>query len=128
MLERGGIFTPPEGCQEGRGAHIGQTPRPSLPVTSLHVLLPMTRTPPPRPHRPYPVARAYAPGGIGNLGPGLDVLGCAVTGAEPALSARRPSRTEKRTPRQAVAFVGLARAVAYEVQPIFAGFPRALHS
>ena len=26
-------------------------------------------------------ARAYAPGGIGNLGPGLDVLGCAVTGA-----------------------------------------------
>lgn len=25
--------------------------------------------------------RAYAPGGIGNLGPGLDVLGCAVTGA-----------------------------------------------
>ena len=26
-------------------------------------------------------AAAYAPGGIGNLGPGLDVLGCAVTGA-----------------------------------------------
>ena len=26
-------------------------------------------------------ARAYAPGGIGNMGPGLDVLGCAVTGA-----------------------------------------------
>lgn len=25
-------------------------------------------------------ARAYAPGGIGNMGPGLDVLGCAVTG------------------------------------------------
>ena len=25
--------------------------------------------------------RAYAPGGIGNMGPGLDVLGCAVTGA-----------------------------------------------
>lgn len=24
---------------------------------------------------------AYAPGGIGNMGPGLDVLGCAVTGA-----------------------------------------------
>ena len=24
--------------------------------------------------------RAFAPGGIGNLGPGLDVLGCAVTG------------------------------------------------
>jgi homoserine kinase len=26
------------------------------------------------------VARAYAPGSIGNLGPGLDILGCAVTG------------------------------------------------
>lgn len=25
--------------------------------------------------------RVYAPGGIGNMGPGLDVLGCAVTGA-----------------------------------------------
>ena len=25
-------------------------------------------------------ARAFAPGGIGNLGPGLDILGCAVTG------------------------------------------------
>jgi homoserine kinase len=25
-------------------------------------------------------ARAYAPGGIGNIGPGLDVLGCALTG------------------------------------------------
>jgi homoserine kinase len=37
----------------------------------------MTDTPLPRPCR----ARAYAPGGIGNIGPGLDVLGCAVTGA-----------------------------------------------
>jgi homoserine kinase len=26
------------------------------------------------------VASAFAPGGIGNLGPGLDILGCAVTG------------------------------------------------
>jgi homoserine kinase len=25
--------------------------------------------------------RVYAPGGIGNMGPGLDILGCAVTGA-----------------------------------------------
>src|ERR1700748_1517994 len=25
-------------------------------------------------------ARAFAPGGIGNLGPGIDILGCAVTG------------------------------------------------
>lgn len=28
-----------------------------------------------------PSVIAYAPGGIGNLGPGLDVLGCAITGA-----------------------------------------------
>lgn len=28
-----------------------------------------------------PCVRAYAPGGIGNIGPGLDVLGCALTGA-----------------------------------------------
>ena len=27
------------------------------------------------------VFRAFAPGGIGNLGPGIDILGCAVTGA-----------------------------------------------
>ena len=26
------------------------------------------------------VVRAFAPGGIGNLGPGLDILGCAITG------------------------------------------------
>src|SRR5579885_711256 len=25
--------------------------------------------------------RAFSPGGIGNIGPGLDILGCAVTGA-----------------------------------------------
>lgn len=39
--------------------------------------------------RPFPphfdaprsgVVRAFAPGGIGNLGPGLDILGCAITG------------------------------------------------
>ena len=29
--------------------------------------------------------RAYAPGGIGNMGPGLDILGCAVTGAGDAV-------------------------------------------
>jgi homoserine kinase len=32
---------------------------------------------------PYDIgraARAFAPGGIGNLGPGLDILGCAITG------------------------------------------------
>lgn len=27
------------------------------------------------------VVRAFAPGGIGNIGPGLDILGCAVTGS-----------------------------------------------
>jgi len=31
--------------------------------------------------------RAFAPGGIGNLGPGLDVLGCAVTGAGDTVTA-----------------------------------------
>jgi homoserine kinase len=29
---------------------------------------------------PFSHARAFAPGSIGNLGPGLDVLGCAITG------------------------------------------------
>jgi homoserine kinase len=39
-----------------------------------------------RPFSPYfeaprsGVVRAFAPGGIGNLGPGLDILGCAITG------------------------------------------------
>jgi homoserine kinase len=31
--------------------------------------------------------RAFAPGGIGNLGPGLDILGCAVTGPGDAVTA-----------------------------------------
>lgn len=31
----------------------------------------------------------YAPGGIGNLGPGLDILGCAVTGAGDTVRAAR---------------------------------------
>ena len=34
-------------------------------------------------------ARAFAPGGIGNLGPGLDILGCAVTGPGDAVRAVR---------------------------------------
>lgn len=34
-------------------------------------------------------ARASAPGGIGNLGPGLDVLGCAVAGAVDRVDATR---------------------------------------
>jgi homoserine kinase len=35
------------------------------------------------------VVRAFAPGGIGNLGPGIDILGCAVTGAGDAVRAER---------------------------------------
>lgn len=37
---------------------------------------------------PKRVARAFAPGGIGNLGPGLDILGCAVTGLGDTVEAR----------------------------------------
>jgi homoserine kinase len=33
-------------------------------------------------------ARVFAPGGIGNIGPGLDILGCAVTGPGDAVTAR----------------------------------------
>lgn len=33
-------------------------------------------------------ARAFAPGGIGNIGPGLDILGCAVTGPGDFVRAR----------------------------------------
>jgi len=33
--------------------------------------------------------RAFAPGGIGNMGPGLDILGCAVTGPGDAVHATR---------------------------------------
>ena len=35
------------------------------------------------------VIRAFAPGGIGNIGPGIDILGCAVTGAGDAVRAER---------------------------------------
>jgi homoserine kinase len=34
-------------------------------------------------------ARAFAPGSIGNIGPGLDILGCALTGAGDSVHARR---------------------------------------
>lgn len=33
------------------------------------------------------VVRAFAPGGIGNIGPGIDILGCAVTGPGDAVRA-----------------------------------------
>src|SRR4051812_47637708 len=36
---------------------------------------------------PSRVVRAFAPGGIGNLGPGIDILGCAVTGPGDAVRA-----------------------------------------
>ncbi len=54
-----------------------------------------------QPHRDRPVraktaplepgrsVRAFAPGGIGNIGPGLDILGCAVTGPGDAVRAER---------------------------------------
>jgi len=32
--------------------------------------------------------RAFAPGGIGNIGPGLDILGCAITGIGDSVEAR----------------------------------------
>jgi homoserine kinase len=35
------------------------------------------------------IIRAFAPGGIGNIGPGIDILGCAVTGAGDAVRAER---------------------------------------
>ena len=35
------------------------------------------------------VARAFAPGSIGNIGPGLDILGCAITGPGDSVEARR---------------------------------------
>src|SRR5438309_1902092 len=38
---------------------------------------------------PHLIARAFAPGGIGNLGPGIDILGCAVTGAGDVVEATR---------------------------------------
>lgn len=34
-------------------------------------------------------ARAFAPGGIGNIGPGLDILGCALTGPGDRVTATR---------------------------------------
>lgn len=48
----------------------------------------------PLPHWPVTLglgvaARATAPGGIGNLGPGLDILGCAVTGLADRVTAWR---------------------------------------
>jgi homoserine kinase len=38
------------------------------------------------------IVRAFAPGGIGNLGPGLDILGCAVTGAGDTVTASLTTR------------------------------------
>jgi homoserine kinase len=38
-------------------------------------------------HAPPRAVRAFAPGGIGNLGPGIDILGCAITGPGDAVTA-----------------------------------------
>jgi homoserine kinase len=45
-----------------------------------------------KPHQPSGVptsVRAFAPGGIGNIGPGLDILGCALTGPGDRVTAIR---------------------------------------
>jgi len=42
----------------------------------------------PPPHR----VRAFAPGGIGNLGPGVDIIGCAVSGLGDRVDARISDR------------------------------------
>ena len=44
---------------------------------------------PPTPGSSPVRVRAFAPGGIGNLGPGLDILGCAVTGPGDTVDAER---------------------------------------
>ena len=43
---------------------------------------------PSRTRAPLRFARAFAPGSIGNIGPGLDILGCALTGAGDTVTAR----------------------------------------
>jgi len=40
------------------------------------------------------VVRAFAPGSTGNIGPGLDILGCALTGPGDAVEARLLARTD----------------------------------
>lgn len=52
----------------------------------------MTSPVPSPPDRPGRTFRAFAPGGIGNLGPGLDILGCAVTGAGDSVQATAVDR------------------------------------
>jgi homoserine kinase len=47
---------------------------------------------PPHNNRAPRSARAVAPGGIGNIGPGLDILGCAVTGPGDAVVASPADR------------------------------------
>jgi homoserine kinase len=41
---------------------------------------------------PRHAARAFAPGSIGNIGPGLDILGCALTGPGDGVMVRRADR------------------------------------
>jgi homoserine kinase len=43
----------------------------------------------PRPGSSLARVRAFAPGGVGNLGPGLDILGCALTGPGDTIEAER---------------------------------------
>ena len=49
-----------------------------------------------KPHQPSGEprsVRAFAPGGIGNIGPGLDILGCALTGPGDRVTATRISES-----------------------------------
>ncbi|MDB4873699.1 MAG: hypothetical protein JWM41_145 [Gemmatimonadetes bacterium] len=48
---------------------------------------PVPIKPPAHTNSPPRVVRAFTPGGIGNVGPGLDILGCAVTGPGDAVTA-----------------------------------------
>ena len=50
-------------------------------------------------------ARAYAPGSIGNVGPGLDILGCAVTGAGDVVDVEWTSAPERATGRDGLVSV-----------------------
>src|SRR5581483_7036388 len=48
----------------------------------------------PRAEPRFRSVRAFAPGGVGNMGPGLDLLGCAVTGPGDAVRATITDRRD----------------------------------
>lgn len=65
-----------------RGSEISATV-PSPPLPSTPAPLPTSR-----PLETGSVVRAFAPGSTGNIGPGLDILGCALTGLGDTVLAR----------------------------------------